>query len=82
MLKAYWKDDAGILYHGDCLEIMKELKDNSVDAVVTYPPYGIGFMGKGWDTFKPEYIKKGVENNLGSGNKSARGRNDTSPAWG
>ena len=31
---------------GDCLEIMKELKDNSVDAVVTDPPYGLAFMGK------------------------------------
>ena len=28
------------LYLGDCLEIMQELEDNSVDAVVTDPPYG------------------------------------------
>jgi site-specific DNA-methyltransferase (adenine-specific) len=31
------------LYLGDCLEIMKTLPDNSVDAVVTDPPYGIGY---------------------------------------
>jgi len=35
--------------HGDCLEILKTLDDNSVDAVVTDPPYGISFMGKKWD---------------------------------
>lgn len=37
------------LLKGDCLEKLKELKDNSVDSVVTDPPYEIGFMGKGWD---------------------------------
>ena len=34
---------------GDCLEVMRTLPENSVDAVVTDPPYGIGFMGKAWD---------------------------------
>ena len=29
------------LYHGDCLEELKKLEDNSVDAVVTDPPYGL-----------------------------------------
>ena len=29
--------------------------------VCTDPPYGIGFMGKEWDTFKPEVIKSGVD---------------------
>lgn len=37
------------LLNGDCLDKLKELKDNSVDSVVTDPPYEIGFMGKGWD---------------------------------
>ena len=37
------------LLNGDCLQKLKELKDNSVDSVVTDPPYEIGFMGKGWD---------------------------------
>jgi DNA modification methylase len=35
--------------HGDCLEKLKDLADNSVDAVVTDPPYGLSFMGKKWD---------------------------------
>lgn len=34
------------LYEGDCLEVMRELPDNSVDAVVTDPPYGLEFMGR------------------------------------
>jgi site-specific DNA-methyltransferase (adenine-specific) len=34
---------------GDCLEKLKELPDNSVDSVVTDPPYELGFMGKKWD---------------------------------
>jgi DNA modification methylase len=34
---------------GDCLEKLKELDDNSVDSIVTDPPYGLAFMGKQWD---------------------------------
>ena len=34
---------------GDCLEVMKELPDKSVDSIVTDPPYELGFMGKSWD---------------------------------
>lgn len=35
--------------HGDCLEVLKTLNENSVDAIVTDPPYGLKFMGKKWD---------------------------------
>jgi site-specific DNA-methyltransferase (adenine-specific) len=41
---------------GDCRELMKALPDGCVDAVITDPPYGLGFMGKDWDTFNPEYL--------------------------
>ena len=41
------------LHCGDCLEVMAAMPDSSVDAVVTDPPYGIGFMGKGWDCSVP-----------------------------
>jgi len=37
------------LYLGDCLEVLRTLPDNSVDSVVTDPPYGLKFMGKKWD---------------------------------
>lgn len=42
------------LMHGDCLELLKTLPDNSVDGVVTDPPYGLSFMGKKWDYDVPE----------------------------
>ena len=35
--------------HGDCLEILETLEENSIDAIVTDPPYELGFMGKSWD---------------------------------
>lgn len=38
------------LHLGDCLDILKTLASGSVDAVVTDPPAGIGFMGKEWDS--------------------------------
>jgi site-specific DNA-methyltransferase (adenine-specific) len=37
------------LHHGDCLEVFKTMADNSVDSIVTDPPYGLSFMGKKWD---------------------------------
>lgn len=37
------------IHHGDCLDVLKTLTDNSIDAVVTDPPYGLSFMGKHWD---------------------------------
>ena len=37
------------LRNGDCLEVLKELEDNSIDSIVTDPPYGISFMNKKWD---------------------------------
>ena len=50
------------IIHGDCIEKLKELDDNSIDSIVTDPPYGLGFMGKDWDTFdKSQFGKKGEE---------------------
>ena len=40
-----------ILMQGDCIEKMRVIDDNSIDAVVTDPPYGLEFMGKEWDKF-------------------------------
>jgi len=45
----YYTDDHVTLYHGDCLDVLATLPDESVDAVVTDPPYLIAFMGRGWD---------------------------------
>jgi site-specific DNA-methyltransferase (adenine-specific) len=38
-----------ILKLGDCLKVMADMPDNSVDSVVTDPPYGISFMNRKWD---------------------------------
>ena len=45
------------IIHGDCLEKLKELEDNSIDGIVTDPPYELGFMGKSWDS-------TGIANNV------------------
>ena len=37
------------ILEGDNRDTLKTLEDNSVDAVVTDPPYGIDFLGKAWD---------------------------------
>jgi len=39
------------LYKGDCLEIMKSLSDNSIDSIITDPPYGTTSCS--WDTIIP-----------------------------
>jgi len=41
------------LFNGDSAEVLKELKDNSVDLLATDPPYGLSFMGKDWDKVLP-----------------------------
>ncbi|KKN16784.1 hypothetical protein LCGC14_0972460 [marine sediment metagenome] len=37
------------IIQGDCLDIMMEFEDNSIDTIITDPPYGLSFMGKKWD---------------------------------
>ena len=39
----------GMIIHGDCLGAMAGMEANSIDAIVTDPPYGLSFMGKNWD---------------------------------
>ncbi|QKY78963.1 methyltransferase [Arthrobacter phage Jinkies] len=45
--------DAVTIWHGDSIDAMRELPDNSIDSIVTDPPYGLGFMGKAWDALPP-----------------------------
>jgi DNA modification methylase len=37
------------LLQGDCREVMRTLPESSIDAIVTDPPYELGFMSKSWD---------------------------------
>ena len=48
-MKPYLSAPEFDLWHGDCIEVMRGLPADSVDSVVTDPPYELGFMGKGWD---------------------------------
>jgi site-specific DNA-methyltransferase (adenine-specific) len=43
-----------MIIHGDCLDEMRKMEDNSISAIVTDPPYGLSFMGKGWDHAVPD----------------------------
>lgn len=55
---------------GDCLDKLKELDDNSIDSIVTDPPYGLSFMGKDWDKVKAtQETKSQVVKGLGAGMK-------------
>lgn len=38
-LKPYYETDSGVIYHGDCRKILKHLPEQSVNCVVTSPPY-------------------------------------------
>ena len=46
-----WMSDGNraALYCGDCREVMPTLPDEYADSIVCDPPYGLSFMGKGWD---------------------------------
>ena len=48
----YMSDLRWWVEHGDAAETLRVLPDGSVDALVTDPPAGIGFMGKEWDGSK------------------------------
>ena len=39
----------GRIHCGDCLDVMRKIEENSIDAIVTDPPYQINFMAKEWD---------------------------------
>ena len=53
MTTPYYTDERVVLHHGDCLDVLAAMPDASVDAIVTDPPYGLGFMGEAWDDLPP-----------------------------
>lgn len=65
-----------MIYHGDLFDVLLTLADESIDACVTDGPYGIGFMSKQWDTFKPgEEAKRIIPNQeIDSDNPNLNGR--------
>ena len=55
-----WRLNNGViaseLKNGECLSELKKLEDNSIDAIVPDPPYGLSFMGKKWDYDIPNQV--------------------------
>ena len=49
------RDDCVTLHHSDCLDVLITLEDNSIDAVITDPPYETGFRGHDWDSEHPKH---------------------------
>ena len=47
-MKPYYQQGKWAIYYGDCREILPLLSGAS--AIVTDPPYELGFMGKSWDS--------------------------------
>ena len=45
----YHETEHGTIYCGDSLDVLKGMADESVDSIITDPPYGLSFMGKKWD---------------------------------
>ena len=41
------------IYNIDALEGLKQLDENSIDAIISDPPYSLSFMNKEWDTDLP-----------------------------
>jgi len=51
----YFETENGILYNGNCIEIMKAFPEDSIDLIVTSPPYNLGIRYDTWDdTMPPE----------------------------
>jgi DNA modification methylase len=72
-LRAPYLDDGDVrLYVGDCVEVMREMDVDSVDAVVCDPPYGLEFMGKDWDA--PWKAAGAVSAVINAGNPGGRHR--------
>ena len=56
------KENCYKLYHGNMLDMAEVIEPNSIDSIVTDPPYELNFMNKGWDNsgiaFQPNTWKK------------------------
>lgn len=48
-MKLYAEKEQYKLYHGNMLDMLEVIEPNTIDSIVTDPPYELGFMGKSWD---------------------------------
>lgn len=57
-IKLYSNGDNYKLYQGNMLDMLAVIEPNSIDAIVTDPPYELGFMSKSWDSSGIAYQKE------------------------
>lgn len=60
-MKVYSQTDNYILYEGDMLKMLEVIKPNSIESIVTDPPYELNFMNKGWDNSGIAFRKEAWE---------------------
>lgn len=48
-MEPFYQSSNAAIYHGLSADVLRGMPENSIDAVVTDPPYGFAFMGKKWD---------------------------------
>lgn len=64
-MKLYSENEHYKLYNGNMLDLLEVIDKESIDAVLTDPPYELNFMGKGWDNsgiaFQPDTWQKCYE---------------------
>jgi len=48
-MKLYSSNEDYKLYHGNMLDMLEVIDKESIDSIITDPPYELNFMGKGWD---------------------------------
>lgn len=59
-MKPVFDKDGIVIYHGDCLDVMNDMKSKQFDLLVTDPPYGVNFKSNNSDNFQK------IENDLPS----------------
>lgn len=57
-MKLYTESNSYKLYQGNMLDMLEVIEANSIDSIVTDPPYELNFMGKGWDNAGVSFQKE------------------------
>lgn len=55
-------DLRNVIYQGNCIDVMKQIPDNSIAGCITDPPYNYEFIGRNWDPSEIERRTSRVQN--------------------